>query len=965
MKRLFSNSKYVFISPECNFLKTLASELLPVLKDAKDFFKIVFPHRRAGLYLRYYLGQERQLPLLLPQIYSIEDFVNEIFVKIDPRPQIPIWDLIYSIFNFVKDTKQFSKINTVDKFLPWGYYIVDAIDEIDMEMVDLRKLKEAHINILSPFVSEIADLLTDIYEYVDSIRKDPNFWFSTKGERYRVVANQIAELALDAQSIILAGFSFLTGAERKIFEYLINSGSTLILEGNPSDLKGIFSSKITDESVIEIKPKSLSPKKIEVYKSGNFHQTLVALREQNLLENKDKAPDRNLILLTDPSKLMAVVSFHPRDIPLNVTMGYPFLNTRLGMFLNEWFKLILTAKEESVLTLSLISWLNHNYFSAVTNTSFKPSDESDLIRDLDKILREYAPKYVSKELILKILNRSELKDQNKISGFVTWLFDVALVPYISSQSVSIMPSIIVKKIKEFLDGIFESIDRKKSEHLGKFLVSQIDYVSYSYFLNEIFWPIYNGRFGKAQFNSTYSVFNFLSELISSLRIPISTKPLVGNQTMGLLETRLLAFDRVIVLEANEGLLPTVKSANPLFPEPLRRVFANKRETEEMIQRHHLLRLIGASQDVYIYYSDPKNKEDGKKGAKSRFLEEIQWEALKNNKFHVIERPLSTQKPVISKPRQGIAKDECIKGAIKNWISTTPISASIINTYLRCQIRFFYKYILKLEEPDELSETFLRDFGSIVHSVLDQFLSRYKNCENLRPNDKDRDLLMEILDQTLSNSDLKIQLDPVRYRMLQKVAEYRLSDFFQILKEKCEHFLVTILDTESEFRDVIFPSQRTNITIRLGGRYDCIMKINDEHWILDFKTGGSKSIWDLVNLQRFFEWSFDTTEDKDRLYESFAELSDIVKDFQVLFYVYTYTRAIKACHVNASYIYLAATKEKMEQVLFRDDMKRDFRDMVIERRIPEALELILLHLLNYDYLDRPVDTSICKSCGICG
>ena len=963
MKNMFSNSQFICISPELNFLKTLADELFYYLKDFKNQFKIAFPHRRAGIYLRYYLSQH-ELPLLLPQIYSIEDFINEIFVRIDPRPQIHLLDLIHIIYNFVKDKKIFSKINTIDRFLPWGFYIAEAIDEIEMEMIDIRNLNRVHLNALSPFVSEIADLLAEIYHHLELIRKAPEFSFSTKGERFRVVAEHINQVALESKRLILAGFSFLTNSESQIFKSLINRGATLVLEGNVSDLERILGLKPPDESIVEIKPNTCEPKKVNIYKSSNFHHCLMDIEERNLLANKDNRPDENLILLADASKLMGVVSFHPNEIPLNVTMGFPFLSTQLGVFLSTWFKLILNAKEGCVYTQHLISWLNHNYFIRKSDKNIQFLNPREYIRDLEEILRNLAPKYVSKDLILQILERSNITDSNKIREFVIWLFDLALIPYISNKLSNVMPYVIIQGIKEFLEQILFVDQEKESVFKKNDLMSQLDEISYYYFLNEIFWPIYKGRFGKALFNSVYSVFNFLYQLMSSVRIPISSKPLVGNQVMGLLETRLLSFERVIILEANEGIVPSFKSPNPIFPEQLKGLLSKNKDTEEQVQRYHFRRLLWASKEVHIYYSDREKEGDAKKGSKSRFLEEIQWEAQKYGTYNVMEEPLKPKKVTVSKPRQEIFKQKEIKDFIKEWLRTTPISASIINTYLKCQIRFFYKYILKLEVPDELSDTTSRDFGSIVHVVLQNFLKRFEGCDPVKLDTNDKMLLMEILDETLLNSNLKIQLDEVRYKMLHKVTQYRLNDFFEILKEKCTNFHVKVLGIETEFKGLEFQNERLDLPIKLSGRYDCIMQINDEYWIFDFKTGASKKISEMVNLQKLIDVETYIGDDKERLHSSFKELCEFVKDFQLLFYAFTYHMSTQVNKLNGSYIYLSATKKEMEQILFKDKFEVDFRNTLISKKVPKVLELVLFHLLNYEYFHQADDKGFCRACRVC-
>ena len=76
----------------------------------------------------------------------------------------------------------------------------------------------------------------------------------------------------------------------------------------------------------------------------------------------------------------------------------------------------------------------------------------------------------------------------------------------------------------------------------------------------------NNEVNKISFNiDIKTLYVLLEEIVSKKAIPFQGEPLEGLQVMGILETRTLDFKNVIILNANEGYLPQLKSFN-FIPE---------------------------------------------------------------------------------------------------------------------------------------------------------------------------------------------------------------------------------------------------------------------------------------------------------------------------------------------------------------------------------------------------------------
>ena len=84
----------------------------------------------------------------------------------------------------------------------------------------------------------------------------------------------------------------------------------------------------------------------------------------------------------------------------------------------------------------------------------------------------------------------------------------------------------------------------------------------------------------------------VNQLVSTETIDFEGEPLSGLQLMGLLETRLLNFENVIMLSINEGKLPLGRTQNTYLPFDVRRNFGMNTFLEnDSIYAYHFYRLI--------------------------------------------------------------------------------------------------------------------------------------------------------------------------------------------------------------------------------------------------------------------------------------------------------------------------------------------------------------------------------------
>ena len=221
-------------------------------------------------------------------------------------------------------------------------------------------------------------------------------------------------------------------------------------------------------------------------------------------------------------------------------------------------------------------------------------------------------------------------------------------------------------------------------------------------------------------------FKLLDRLAISLSVSFSGEPLSGLQVMGVLETRVLDFENIIMLSMNEGVFPLKKPTNSFVPYTLRKGFDMPTyEFQDSIFAYHFYRMISRAKNVYFLYDT--RAEGGQSGEVSRYLYQIKY--LYPQHFNLNERQFSYQ--VKSPLAEPIVVNKT--GAVWEKLSefkaggNRALSASSFNNYIDCPLQFYLRYVEKLSEEDEVEESIeYSSFGSILHKVMQDIYDRCKD-----------------------------------------------------------------------------------------------------------------------------------------------------------------------------------------------------------------------------------------------
>jgi len=420
------------------------------------------------------------------------------------------------------------------------------------------------------------------------------------------------------------------------------------------------------------------------------------------------------------------------------------------------------------------------------------------------------------------------------------------------------------------------------------------------------------------------LFKVLQERLSSQMVAFSGSPLRGLQILGLFETRALNFKNVIVVDVNEGFLPSLNIYEPLIPrEVMIKLNLDRLELEEEIQRYGFMRLISAAQNVHLIYQQNKDR------TRSRFLEELIWEKEeRSGSIGAVGIVRGAFEVSVEKKQRVIPKT----AFMVNFLKSFKFSASSINTYLQNPYLFYCRYVLGLKITDDLlDDPENRHIGIFIHDLLQE---AFRGFVGKKP----------VLDAHFRKYFQKIygsrfaavfgKAGRSDTFLMETVLKTRLGRFLDQEALRCETDVKRVLYVERRFEDVISLS---GTQVHLTYRVDRVDEMTDGTiLILDYKTGSQdpkpKGLSDNVTLTREY-------------------IRDHVKSFQMPLYVHYLRRQFPGCPVNSVLYHLRTMG--VEKFLGEAQMKDvdKFLDGYFK-----ALDFIMAEIYNLEipFIDDPVD-----------
>ncbi|KQR94744.1 hypothetical protein ASG01_02395 [Chryseobacterium sp. Leaf180] len=799
------------------FLNKIVDELLAENSDLSAF-NIVLPGKRPIVFIRKILA-EKKYSGFLPNFFTIEELINEI----SEQQQICGVALWLFSFNVYKRSGVLPNDDFAE-FLKW-------FPTLQKDWDDMLKFSENDGDVLRYMYDEerIKEWAQDLGDDENTPRKKfLNFWrnmnvylpilkkellaknWATPGMIHECAKIKTEKFAKETdKKFVFCGFNAFTPTEEKLVRNLLQwDKAKCFFQADKyyfDDERQEAGRFLRDHSLWKefndsrafcwIEDDFRQLKNIKVYEvSGNVTQTKL------LPDIFEKIQDRKLsntaVVLLDENLLPASLDVMHNFEKLNITMGFPLKNLSFSNAVKQLFYL------QRQLEKNNSSYYYRDIYPIFDELPRAENDE-DIINIFKSKIEERNIVYISPSLIRELLS--------KLSYFKLLL---------KSESGL-----------AFLDLLNEYCQQIKWLPLD-----DIQYENVSHF--EKTFRIIKNQMSPYGFDVKMETLEILiNQHINSENIDFEGEPLEGLQVMGLLETRLLNFENVILLSVNEGKLPLGNSHNTYIPFDIRKHFDLHTFLEnDGIYAYHIYRLIQDSQNVHLLYNALSSGVNT--GEKSRFITQIEMESDHEIEHIIVE---NTSEPIFSEPVI-FKKTPIVLEQLELW--KNKVSASHLTSYLYNPVDFYLSKILKTAEADEIEEELsVRNYGNLVHYTLQEIYEELKG-KILKQNDLQNSL--NKLDEYISKGIVKLKHHPEFYTkgmnfihkaIAEKVVLSILNHDLNLIKEG--HAL-EIIDIERKFENVEFKLNE-NDQINFYGYIDRIDRIDGKIRIIDYKTAKVKNI----------------------------------------------------------------------------------------------------------------------------
>ena len=812
------------------FLNKIIHELLAQNPDLSAF-NIVLPGKRPIVFIRQIL-EENNYSGFLPNFFTIEELINRIADK-QVIQGISLWLFAFDVY------KSLNLIPNDDfaDFLKW-------FPTLQKDWDDILKFSENDQAVLQYMFDEerIKDWAQDLGEDENVPRKKfLNFWknmnvflpvlkqklqeknWATSGMIHETAKARIVDFAKNTnEQFVFCGFNAFTPAEEKLVRSLLqwDKGQCFFQadhyyfdDERQEAGKFLRNHKIwkefNDSRAFQwIEDDFNQPKNIKVYEvSGNITQTKILPEIFKEIENKTFS--NTAVVLLDENLLPASLDVMYSVQNLNITMGFPLKNLSFSNAVKQLFYL------QKQLEKNRSSYYYRDIFPILEELPKSIEDEA-IINNFKAKIEERNIVYISKKLL------------NELLGDLSYF---NLLQKADSTNA-------------YLDALIEFCKRIKWLE-----IDDIQYENISHFENA--FRIIKNQLSPYQFEIKMETLEILiNQYINSESIDFQGEPLRGLQIMGLLETRLLNFENVIMLSVNEGKLPLGNSQNTYIPFDIRKFFDLHTFLEnDSIYAYHFYRLIQDSKNVHLLFNALSSGINT--GEKSRFITQIEMESSHQIEHLIIE---NSSEPIITQPIE-ISKTDIVLERLQKW--KQKVSASHLTSYLYNPIDFYLSKILNASETDEIEEELsIRNYGNLVHYTLQEVYEILKGKilkeSDLKDSIKAIDNYIEIAIDKLKHQPEFYEkgMNFIHKAIAKKVIESILNYDLELVKKGNK---LEILEIEKRFENIDFYLDETD-KISFFGFIDRIDRLNGTLRIIDYKTAKIKNLTvkiDDTNVDEYF------------------------------------------------------------------------------------------------------------------
>jgi len=850
-----------------NFLNNLAEYHIQNHSDKISDICFVFPGRRAGIFFKKYLKEKVDKPIWSPPVLTISDFFTNLSGMYS-SDNITLLFRLHSCYCEVTGNAV-----SIDEFLPFGTTILNDFNDIDNYMVDAEvlfsnmleykmleddfsHLSKEQIEAIKTFWSsfdpqklsqhqdeflKIWDKMFELYKTFKQKLTDSSEAY--EGMLYRAVSEKIKSerfVEMPYKHVVFAGFNALSRCERVLFNILNLQGKASFFWDYPQWLidmdKNSPQNHPGHEAITFIKQNLMdfpSPKAWKTPAGDSLPVITITSTPNDLvmaqiaasqiikdnLPKNDTEAEKIAVVLADETLLFPVLDSISADIKsINITLGYPVKHTPAYTLIEN----ILNFQKTTRTTKEGKTWFYHRTLTALLRHQY-----------ISRILGETCNSLINRIIASKqiYIEKDSLLPDNQVAMILSKVDSI-------------------NELTTYLENIlYQALNSLSGD---KNLVLEHEFVFHIQTIIRRLTDVLNEHNQHPTPETWLALFKRLAEQTS---VSFKGEPVKGLQIMGIQETRMLDFDKIIIPGMNEGIFPKTSQPDTFIPFNLRKGHDLPTiENRDAIFAYYFYRMINRVREINLVYSTSKTTIC--EGEMSRFLQQLYYEYPGEVKMEHVSQSPKTRKiiPVYAE------KDDNVIKLMQKWEKDSILSPSALSVYIDCPLQFYYLYVANIRESEEIVEDLdMRTFGNMFHQTIELI---YKPLigKNVTASD-----IKSILD---NENEIKKCTNTVFERNIPFVKQ--VSETFIDLQGKNSLVYEVIIKyikkfLEHEIENTPFKlvdlEKRVSMqykisdekTINIGGIIDRIDIKNNRLRIIDYKTGKTvhqiKSIDDLFDPQK--------------------------------------------------------------------------------------------------------------------
>lgn len=810
----------------------------------------VFPSRRSANAFKRRLSQmTKQDVFIFPEVLSVEEFIAEV----SGLNYIDSLETVFELYDIYKKITPKDEQESFETFYGWSQTLIQDFNEIDRYIIDtpqffnhLKDIKDVE------HWSKGADQTKMVQNYLKFWETLPRYYQALReqllnqqkayqGLAYRVATENIESYAESKnKDFVFVGLNALNTAEIKLIRYLAEHKSAkvfwdidqyLLEEHKAGEFMRTYAQSwsLYKNQPLEASTNNFSQKKDIKYYDVSKQIGQAKLVGQILSQLSEVELKKTALVLGDENLLQPILNALPDNVTkANITMGLALSQTSFASF----FERILdwqVDQHQEIYHQDVLQIISHPMFKSIFFEEQK---------ELNKQLLKANQIYISKERLFEVSHSIS----EKFSEQLQFIFHD------------------YKSVDSFLDKMF-----KLSVFFEKTYEDDQVRLLYLRGFQKVFEKIKTYNNSSNLITSFKTLKQVYKDILSQQTVDFIGDAYDGLQIMGMLETRVLSFERVIMTSVNEGVLPLGKTQNSYIPFDLKKQYDLPTYTEkDNVYAYHFFRLLQDVKEAHFLYNT--DTEGMSKGEESRFLKQLKY--FKRPQHQIQHFTGAATANVLHDELSKIEKTPEMISILKQRFERG-ISASALTTYIRNPLDFYKRYVLGIKETEEIEDTVsYRVHGNVIHKTIEnvykEYLDEVITAEHIKKILQTyEDELKKQFAKEFNEDAIKSGENLLHYEIAKQQTKRFLEQELQVV-EKNE----LVLKSLESHKEIFLEDERLDLKVKMIGEIDRIDLLNDQLRIVDYKTGEVKPNQLILDAKKW---------------EELISNYDYSKAFQLLFY----------------------------------------------------------------------------------